>query len=164
MIFDVLLVAVALFLLLVGLVGCVLPVLPGPPISFLALIFLHLSRWGEFNVQFLWLAAFMATAVTVLDYLVPMWGTKRFGGTGKGIWGASVGLVVGFFFAPWGIVVGPFLGAFVGEMISHNDSNRAFRAAFGSFIGIIAGVVLKLVVSGYFSWHFFKELFSRSQI
>ncbi|SKB80289.1 hypothetical protein SAMN03080601_01238 [Alkalitalea saponilacus] len=164
MVLDILLIAVGALLLIVGLIGCVLPVLPGPPISFLSLILLQLSRWGDFSSRFLWMAAFLAIMVTVLDYLVPVWGTKRFGGTGKGIWGASIGLVVGFFFAPWGIVVGPFLGAFVGEMMAHDDSNRAIRAAFGSFVGIIAGVVLKLVVSGYFMWHFFKELFARAQI
>ena len=154
---DVIFIITGIVLLLAGLVGCVLPALPGPPLSYLALLSLHFTRWGNFDARFLWITAGVAIVVAVLDYVVPVWGTRRFGGTKGGIWGASIGLVAGLFIGPAGIIVGPFVGAFIGELFSHSDSNRAFRAAIGSFIGLLTGTVLKLIVSGVFTWYFFKE-------
>lgn len=154
---DGLLIILGIVLLLAGLIGCLLPVLPGPPLSFLALLMLQFTPWGDFSGRFLWGAAAVALLVTLLDYVVPIWGTKRFGGTRGGVWGASIGLVVGLFFGPAGIILGPFLGAFLGEMAGHADSNKAFKAAIGSFIGLLTGIVLKLIVSGVFTWYFFKE-------
>lgn len=154
---DGLLIILGIVLLLAGLIGCLLPVLPGPPLSFLALLMLQFTAWGDFSARFLWGAAVAAVLVTLLDYVVPIWGTKRFGGTRGGVWGASIGLVVGLFFGPPGIILGPFLGAFLGEMAGHSDSNKAFKAAIGSFIGLLTGIVLKLIVSGVFTWYFFKE-------
>jgi hypothetical protein len=154
---DIILIIIGIFLLLAGFIGCVLPVLPGPPLSFLALLMLQLTEWGEFTTRFLWISAVVAVVVTLLDYVVPVWGARRFGGTRAGVWGAAIGLVVGLFFGPVGIISGPFLGAFLGEFAAHADSNKAFKAAFGSFIGLLTGVVLKLIVSGVFTWYFFKE-------
>ena len=154
---DIILIILGIFLLLAGFVGCVLPVLPGPPLSFLALLSLQLTCWGDFTTRFLWIAAIVAALVTLLDYVVPVWGARRFGGTRGGVWGAAIGLVVGLFFGPVGIILGPFLGAFLGEFAAHADSNKAFKAAFGSFLGLLTGVVLKLIVSGVFTWYFFEE-------
>jgi uncharacterized protein YqgC (DUF456 family) len=154
---DIVLIIIGLLLLLTGIIGCVLPVVPGPPLSYLALLMLQLTSWGDFSARFLWISAGVAVFVTVLDFVVPVWGTKRFGGTRGGLWGASLGLVAGLFLGPVGIILGPFLGAFLGELIGHSDSDRAMKAAFGSFIGLLTGVVLKLIVSGVFTWYFFKE-------
>lgn len=154
---DVVLIIIGLLLLITGIVGCVLPVVPGPPLSYLALLMLQLTSWGDFSGRFLWIAAGVAFFVTVLDFVVPVWGTKRFGGTRSGLWGASIGLVAGLFFGPVGIILGPFLGALIGEMAAHADSDRAIKAALGSFIGLLTGVVLKLIVSGVFTWYFFIE-------
>jgi uncharacterized protein YqgC (DUF456 family) len=154
---DIVLIIIGLLLLLTGIIGCVLPVVPGPPLSYLALLMLQLTSWGDFSARFLWISAGVAVFVTVLDFVVPVWGTKRFGGTRGGLWGASLGLVAGLFLGPVGIILGPFLGAFLGELIGHSDSDRAMKAAFGSFIGLLTGVVLKLIVSGAFTWYFFKE-------
>ncbi|NLX71895.1 MAG: DUF456 domain-containing protein [Bacteroidales bacterium] len=154
---DVLLLIVGIILLIAGLVGCIVPMIPGPPLGFLALLALHFTKWGDFSAGFLWGAAAAALIVTLLDYLVPVWGTKRFGGSKAGVWGASIGLVVGMFLGPAGIILGPFVGAFIGEMATNNESSRALKAAFGSFIGLIVGVVLKLAVCGVYTWYFFKE-------
>jgi uncharacterized protein YqgC (DUF456 family) len=154
---DIVLIIIGLLLLLTGIVGCVLPVVPGPPLSFLALLMLQFTSWGDFSARFLWISAGAAVFVTVLDFVVPVWGAKRFGGTRGGLWGASIGLVAGLFLGPLGIILGPFLGAFLGELVGHSDSDRAIKAAFGSFIGLLTGVVLKLIVSGVFTWYFFKE-------
>jgi hypothetical protein len=156
---DIFLLIIGIILILTGLAGCIVPVLPGPPLSFLGLLALEFTRWADYSSSFLWTAAGLALAVTVLDYLVPIWGTKRFGGTRRGVWGATLGLIVGLFFGPIGIILGPFLGALLGELSEHSDSNKAFKAAFGSFIGILTGVILKLIVSGLLTWYFVKELF-----
>ncbi len=155
---DILLVTLGIILLLTGLVGCVLPVLPGPPISFAALLLLHFTRWAQFPGAFLWTCAGIAVGVSILDNWIPIWGTKKLGGSARGVWGAALGLLVGLFFGPLGVIAGPFIGALIGELSLHSDSNKALKAAFGSFIGMLTGVVLKLIVSGLFTWYFIKEL------
>ena len=103
--------------MVIGIIGCLVPALPGPPISFLGLLFLHLSKFGQFTTPTLIILGSIAVVVTVLDYIVPLWGTKKFGGSKYGTKGATVGLIVGFFLGPLGIIMGPLIGAFVGEMI-----------------------------------------------
>jgi len=158
---DYLWLALGIILILVGLVGCVLPVLPGPPLSFLGLLFLQFSRWGDFSVTFLVGMAFLALVVTALDYVVPMWGTKKTGGSKAGIWGAALGMLVGiFFFPPLGIILGPLAGAIIGEAIHGASLHQSFRAGLGSLMGFFLGIGLKLIASFIMTFYFFKELFS----
>ncbi len=156
---DILLLALGITLIIIGLIGCVVPVLPGPPISFLGVVSLHYTQWGGFDSDLLWTLGSIAVIVTLLDFIVPIWGTKKFGGSRAGIWGASIGLMVGLFFGPLGIIFGPFLGALVGEFTKHSDSNKAFVAALGSLFGLLLGVGLKLIASGFMTYYFFRELF-----
>ncbi len=157
---DYLWVALGLVLIVVGLVGCIVPILPGPPLSFLALLFLQFSRWGDFSTTFLLIMAFVALGVTVLDYIVPVWGTKKTGGTKAGIWGATIGLLLGiFFFPPLGIILGPLVGAITGELIGGATPGRSVRAGLGSLLGFLMGTGLKLIASGLMTFYFFKELF-----
>ena len=157
---DYLWVALGIVLILVGLIGCIVPVLPGPPISFLALLFLHFSRFGDFSVTFLLVMAFVVLAVTVLDYVVPVWGTKKTGGSKAGVWGAVLGMLVGiFFFPPLGIIVGPLVGAIAGEAIRGASLNQSFRTGLGSLLGFMVGTGLKLIASMIMTFYFFKELF-----
>ena len=85
--------------------------------------------------------------VTILDYIVPVWGTKKFGGSKYGTRGATVGLIIGLFLGPVGIIIGPLIGAFVGEMIFKDDMNYAVKAGFGSLLGFLTGIGLKLAAS-----------------
>ena len=87
-------------LMIVGLVGCVLPIIPGPPLSFIGLLLLHFSKYAEYSFEFLLMFGLIAVIVTVLDYIVPIWGTKKFGGSKAGMWGAAIGLVLGLIFLP----------------------------------------------------------------
>jgi len=155
MVVDILLALLGLVLIVVGILGCVLPVIPGPPISFLGLLVLHLTEKVQFSNRFLLLMAGIAIFVTVLDYIVPIWGTKKFGGTKRGTWGATIGLIIGLFFGPPGIIIGPFAGAFLGELSGGRDQKSSLRAGFGAFIGFLMGVGIKLVASGIMAWHFF---------
>jgi uncharacterized protein YqgC (DUF456 family) len=101
-----------------------------------------------------------AAVATVLDYIFPVWTTKRFGGSKRGVWGSTIGLVVGlFFFPPFGIIIGPFVGAFVGEVTANQNQRSALRSAFGSFVGFLLGTGLKFAVSGVTTYYFIKELF-----
>ncbi len=142
---EIFLLIVGILCLLVGLAGAVLP-LPGPSLSFLGLIALKYSEYGDYSTNVLWTFGLITLAVTVLDYFIPIWGTKKFGGSKWGMIGSGVGLVVGLFFGPWGMFVGAFLGAFAGEYFYMKDQNVAFRAAVGSFIGLMVGIVMKVIL------------------
>ena len=153
--------------MILGIIGCLVPVLPGPPFSFLGLILLHITRFGHstnpvLTTPVLITLGAITVIVTVLDYFVPIWGTKRFGGSKYGTRGATVGLVIGLFLGPMGIIIGPLLGAFVGEMIFKDDIGYAFKAGFGSLLGFLTGIGLKLAASFVMTFYFVKELVAHS--
>ena len=155
---DYVLVLAGIVLMILGILGCILPVLPGPPISWAGLLLLNLTRFAGFSFQFLAIFAGVALVVTILDYVVPVWGTKKFGGSKAAAWGSAAGVIIGLFFPPIGIIVGPFLGAFIVELWSGKDSNTSIKAAMGSFIGFLAGAGLKLITSFLMTYYFIKEL------
>jgi hypothetical protein len=166
---DILLITGALALLLLGIIGCVLPVLPGPPIGFLGILLASFSSLMDFSTEALLIYAFLAILVTVLDYIVPVWGTKKMGGSKYGTWGSTIGLILAVIVLPvlgitigpfglFGIILGPFLGAFVGELISGKKSEEAGRAALGAFLGFVTGVLMKLMVSGFYIIIFLVKL------
>ena len=154
---DYILLILGIFLMILGIIGCLVPVLPGPPLSFLGLILLHFSRFGHFTNPTLIFFGAIAVVVTILDYIVPVWGTKKFGGSKYGTRGATVGLIIGLFLGPLGIIIGPLIGAFVGEMIFKDDIGYAFKAGFGSLLGFLAGIGLKLAASFVMTFYFVKE-------
>lgn len=155
---DYILLILGIIFIIIGIIGCLVPVLPGPPLSFLGLIFLHLTRFGQFTAPALITLGIIALIVTILDYIVPVWGTKRFGGSKYGTRGATVGLIIGFFLGPLGIILGPLIGAFVGEMIFKDDMSYAFKAGIGSLLGFLTGIGLKLAASFVMTFYFIKEL------
>ena len=178
---DIVLIILGAICLLVGIIGCVAPVLPGVPLSYLGLLLLHWTERVQFSWQFLVIWAVVVVVIQVLDYFIPAWGTKKFGGSKWGVWGSTIGLLVGLFMGPMGIVIGPFVGAVVGELIYFNrhpqttmnpiepslnnaeknkntNLNKALRAGFVSFIGLLTGTVLKLICCGMMVFYFVKEL------
>lgn len=157
---DYLLIISGLILIIFGIVGSVVPVLPGPPLSYIGLLLLHFTEKHHFSERFLMTWLTITVVVTIIDYLVPVWGTKKFGGSRLGIWGSILGLIAGLvFFPPAGIIIGPFAGAVLGEILAGKNSSTALKSGFGSFIGFLFGTLLKLIVSGLMAWHFGKELF-----
>jgi uncharacterized protein YqgC (DUF456 family) len=147
----------ALFLL-VGIIGCLVPLIPGPPLSFIGLLFLQLKEVAPFTLKFMVIWATITVLVTTADYFIPILGTKKLGGTRYGIWGCTLGLIVGFWFGPFGIILGPFVGAFVGELMGNASSQHAFRAALGSFVGFLLSTLLKLMASVMMIWYFFSAV------
>ena len=145
---DYILLSIGLLFMIVGILGSFLPVLPGPPISWLGLLLLFSTNAVPMNYWTLGITLIIAIIVAVLDYVIPAKGTKRFGGSSYGVWGTNIGLVVGLIAPiPLGFIIGPFIGAFVGELVyNYKDKKRAFRAATGSFIGFLASTFIKFFV------------------
>lgn len=167
---DYIWIIVGVVLVFLGIIGAIIPGLPGPIISFFALLCLQMKRNIPFEESFLIVMAIIALAVTVLDYVVPIIGTKKFGGSKLGVRGSVVGLIVailvlpllGIIIGPFGIIgilAGPFVGAYIGETIANKDSDTAFRSAIGSFLGFVAGTLMKLVYSLILAYYFFAALF-----
>ncbi|HPJ11766.1 MAG TPA: DUF456 domain-containing protein [Flavobacterium sp.] len=155
---DALLLVLGLLCMLGGILGSFLPVLPGPGLSWLGLLLLYLTETVKMNYWVLGISLLITIIISLLDYVIPAQGTKRFGGSSYGVWGTNIGLVVGIFAPiPLGFIIGPFVGAWVGELIYNSkDHNRAFKAATGSFIGFLASSFMKFVVCvaflGLFVW------------
>ena len=150
---DTLWIILGIVLMLAAIAGCILPFLPGPPLAFGALLIQQLRETPPFSTEFLIWWGVIAGVVTLLDYVIPVYGTKKFGGTKYGVWGSTIGLVVGLFVPPLGLIIGPFVGAFIGEMIATSNSQVALKAALGSFIGFVVGTLLKLVVCLVMGWY-----------
>jgi len=154
---DIFLIISGSLLMIMGIAGCLLPMLPGPPLSYLGLITIHFSSKIDFSSKFLIYWGIIVILVSILDYVIPIWGTKYFGGSKYGVWGSMAGLLAGLFIPPVGIIIGPFLGAVVGEMLAGNKQN-ALKAGFGSFIGFLAGTIVKLLVSLIMLYYFVTVL------
>lgn len=167
---DWLLIAIGIILLVLGLLGAIIPGLPGPPLSFISLILLQFTSKAPFSENFLVIMGLIMAGVSVLDYVVPIYGTKKFGGSKHGVWGSTIGLIIGIFVLPvlgivigpfglLGIILGPFIGAYIGEKMAGKDPDTALKAAIGSFIGFLAGTFMKLAYSVVAGVYFFIGLF-----
>jgi len=148
---DAVLISATIILAIVGIVGAIVPGIAGPPFSFLSLLAVSFVSGVEHSVTFLVIMGIIGAIVFALDYVVPIWGTKKFGGTKAGMWGSTIGLLVGltltifYNFAFIAILAGPFFGAYIGEKIAKTPNKEAWRAAFGSFVGFLVGTLLKLI-------------------
>lgn len=145
---DIILVIVSALFIVLGIIGSFIPVLPGPLTSWLGLLILHFTDAIPMDVSFLIITLIIAILIWVLDYIIPVMGTKRFGGTKYGMIGTTLGLIVGLIAPiPGGIIIGPFVGALIGELINKADSKTAVKAAFGSFIGFLTSTFIKFIIA-----------------
>ncbi|WP_047418721.1 DUF456 domain-containing protein [Cellulophaga sp. Hel_I_12] len=169
---DIALLILGFIFMLVGILGSFLPMLPGPPISWLGLLLLYVTKAIPLDWWFLGITLGIALLVLVMDYIIPAIGTKKFGGSKSGMIGTTIGLVVALVFpilGIFGIIIWPFVGAFVGEIFNKADNKTALKAAFGSFLGFLTGTFLKFMVAvvylGLFiakAWEYKNVLFSFS--
>lgn len=145
------LIVAAILLALVGIVGAVVPGIAGTPFSFLALLALSFVKGIDFSTGFLVVMGIIGAVVFAVDYVVPVWGTKKFGGTKAGVRGSTIGLFVGLFITfvfPIGfiaVLLGPFIGAYLGEKNAGTDDHLAWKSAFGSFVGFLLGTGIKII-------------------
>jgi len=163
---DIVLVVVGLILMLVGIIGSILPVIPGTPISWLGLIVLFLTPSLPFEWPFIIITGIIAIGIYILDYIIPAIGTKKFGGSKAGAWGAIIGLFVGIFAPiPFGIIIGPFLGAFIGELaFNKTEGSLALKAAFGSFVGFLTSTFIKFMATVVFFGFFVYKVVTNWEI
>lgn len=155
---DLILVSIGFILCIVGLIGSVLPVLPGPPLGWLGLLFFELTVAIPANYWFLGITFLIAIGIFLLDYMMPAISTKKFGGSKAGALGAVLGLIIGILAPiPFGFLIGPFFGAFIGEIFFNKTKGpQALKSALGSFLGFLASTIMKLTISlvflGIFIW------------
>lgn len=156
---DVFLVILAIVLGIVGLAGSIVPVLPGPPVSWVGLLLLSFTGYYDRPGWWLWMWLAVVVAVTVADNLLPVVMTKKFGGSRAATIGTVIGMLAGMFLGPWGMIVGPFLGAFAGELVGNRSRGHvALRVATGAFAAFISGVGVKLILSGMLLYYMVKEI------
>lgn len=160
----ILLIIGAILLALLGLVGAIVPGIAGPPFSFLAVLLMSFVDGVDHPAAFLVVMGLVGVVVFLLDYVVPSWGTKKFGGSQAGVRGSTIGLILGLLitiFFPIGfiaVLLGPFVGAYIGEKRNNTPDNLAWRAAFGSFMGFLAGTFVKIVYAGVCIFFVVKDL------
>ena len=155
---DVFLIILSLICLLAGLGGCILPALPGPPVSYVGLLLLHFTGSVQFSAVELLVWLGLVVVAQVVDYFIPMLGSKYSGGSKWGSWGAFWGGILGVFFLPWGLVLGPFFGAVAGELLGDKDLGRALKSGVGSLLGFLFGTVFKVSLCIYFLVEFFLAI------
>jgi len=145
--------------LLTGLIGCIVPIIPGVPLAWIGLLLAYFSAKAELSLTVVIICLSAAIIVSVLDNFAPIILTKKSGGTKAGTWGATLGLIAGMFLGPAGIILGPFAGAFIGELIhDRRNTQRAFKAALAAFAGFLLGTGMKLISVGFFIWIFVKSI------
>ncbi len=165
---DIVLIIIAAILMITGLLGSFLPVLPGVPVSWAGLLLLHLTQAIPMNYTFLSITLFISIIIFALQYAIPAFGTRYFGGSKAGMYGATIGLVAGIFIPiPFAVLIAPFAGAYLGEIFNKTNSRNALKAASGSFVGLIASTFMEFIVTGIFLllfiyklWEYKAELFS----
>ena len=146
---DTLLIILALVFGIVGLLGAVLPALPGAPLSYIGLLLLLPCEGADISSVALWVTGIFLAIVSILDYIAPAWLTNLSGGGKQATRGSMAGLIAGlFFFPPWGLIVGPFVGAFIGELMEGSSKGKALKVALMSFVGFLLTTGLKIIYSG----------------
>jgi len=155
-----LLIVLGIILNIIGIVGVILPALPGIVLNYIALILLYIAKGEvEYNLRMLIVFGMLTLSVTLLDYILPLLGAKKYGASRMGVWGAVIGMLVGIlFFPPFGIIFGLLIGAFLGELIAGKEQSQAFRAGFATFLGSLTSMVVKLLLAIVMTVYFLIHL------
>jgi uncharacterized protein len=134
-------------LILAGMAGAIIPALPGVPLVFAGMLlaawtdhFQHVGTWT------LVILGVLAAAAMLIDFVAGLFGAKRVGASGRALWGASIGTLVGLFFGLPGLLLGPFVGAIVGELSVGSKMEKATKVGIGTWIGLLFGTLAKLAM------------------
>lgn len=155
---ETILIIIGAALILLGLIGVFIPMLPGLPFSYAGILILQFVH-QPFSPLFLLVWAVLVIIISfVLDTVIPAWSTSKFGGTAYGVTGSLIGLVVGIFFPPLGFIFGPLIGAFIGELLGGHKADKAMRSAFGAFIGFMGVTGIKIIAATMLAYYYFSNL------
>ena len=157
---ETLLIILALVCSIVGILGSILPALPGPPLSYLGLLLLLPCEGADISNTSLWVYGIFLVIVSILDYVAPVWLTNISGGSKQATRGSMIGLVAGLFvLPPWGLIFGPFIGAFIGELMASSSKGKALKVALMSFLGFLLTTGMKIIYGGMLLFLVVKESF-----
>ena len=157
---DVFIIVIGLILALAGMIGCILPFIPGPLLSLSALILLSWTKdWQVFSPSFLIIMGTLTAFLMVFDYIAPAIGAKKYGASKSGLWGSAIGMIIGIFLMPpWGLIIGALIGALVGELAAGKSGRNALRAGWGILVGNVFGIGLKLAFTAVVLFYYLKKM------
>ena len=152
--------------MILGIIGAFLPILPGPLTGWVGLLLLSFTSAVPKDWTFLGITLAIAILVWVLDYFIPAIGTKRFGGSKYGVYGTTIGLLIGLFSPiPFGMLIGAFVGAFIGEVaFAKKNSDKALKASFGSLLGFFVSASIKFGVGLVYFWFFISSFWEYKSV
>jgi uncharacterized protein YqgC (DUF456 family) len=157
---EAIVIIIGLIVAVAGLIGCVIPGIPGPPLNFLSLVILEIGIENAFSVDFYITWGLITVVVVLLDYVLPVWGAKAYKSSKYGIWGSVIGMILGIiFFPPFGMIIGLFLGAVIGELIAGKEHREALKVGTVTFVASILMILVKIAVSGTMTYYFVERSF-----
>lgn len=147
-------------LMILGLAGSILPILPGPPLSFIGLFLLALLRHFSppLTPTLVIIMAIATIFAIAMDYIIPLLGAKRYGVSKWGIWGSVLGMATGIFWSPFAMLAGAFIGAVLAEWLVGKKKGDALRAGWGVVMGTLFATILRLGISGVMTYYFVRAL------
>ena len=148
-----------LILMVLGLIGCFIPIIPSPITSWFGFLILYFSSNIIISFNFLLVTLIISILIFLVDFFLPMITAKKFGGSKEGMFGTGIGLFFGFFiFGPIGLILGACIGGFIGELINNKKGDKALGSVIGSIVGVLSGIVLKFVVSLLFLFIYLEKI------
>ncbi len=156
---DILLLSLSILLLIISVIGCIVPAIPGPILAYGALWIYYATDFSTLSGNYMAFTGAITLVVFLADYFLPPLITKQFGGTQKAAWGSIIGMLIGMIIPPIGIILGMLLGAFIGELFFANSSGKqAILSTIGTFLGFVVGTGLKLALCFYFAYVIIAEV------
>lgn len=156
---EIFLFVLAALLIIFSIIGSIVPGIPGPPLGYAGLWILQLTDKVNFSTSFLVVWGVIVVVITILDYYLPIWSTKKIGGTKYGVNGSIIGMIVGIVFTPIGVIFGTLLGAIIGELIGGAKLDASIKSGLATFVGVMLGTGIKVLICSIFAFYFLKELF-----
>jgi hypothetical protein len=158
--FEGITIIISSILMLLGLAGSILPILPGPPLSFIGLFLLALLKHFSppLTPTLVIILAIVTILVIVMDYIIPLLGAKKYGASKWGVWGSVLGMAIGIFWSPFAMLLGAFIGAVVVEWLVGKTKGEALRAGWGVVMGTLFATILRLGVAGMMTYYFVLAL------
>ncbi len=157
---EILWISIGAIFVIMGLIGCIVPIIPGPPLSFIGLLMLQLKEHSPFTLSFMIILGTIVLAITIIDYVMPFWSAKYFSSSKLAIRLSMLGLLFGMFiFPPWGFIIGSILGAIIGELVIGKKEIQIFKSSFATVLGFVVSTIIKVLLSGYMFWLFIINIY-----